>query len=170
MHCIYENAVTLTRRNHKPLQLYMYSYTVPAKWTVCVCKIVSKILYYNFPSITIIKFHHLVLKLYMASHHSPPTEPLPKIIPCVFSIEFISMLMKCLVQKIMDLGVITYTRFVTFTGNLTSTEFLVVYGSVKRNLFSQLSSSHLLTLCGKQKCMVSKYYFWITSPEFSLFS
>ena len=35
-------------------------------------------------------------------------------------------------------------------------EYLVVYGLVKRNLFSQLSSSHLLTLCGKQKCMVSK--------------
>ena len=53
---------------------------------------------------------------------------------------------------------ITYTRFVTFTGNLTSTGYLAIYGSVKRNLFSQLSSSHLLTLCGKQKCMVSRLF------------
>ena len=51
---------------------------------------------------------------------------------------------------------ITYTRVLAFTGKLASTECLAVYGSVKRNLFSQLSASHLLTPCGKQKCMVSE--------------
>ena len=55
-----------------------------------------------------------------------------------------------------SVNIIIYTRFVTFIGKRTSTEYLVVYGLVRRNLFFQLSSNHLLTPCGKQKYMVSK--------------